>query len=407
MKKSISVCILLLSIAAARSDSREQKIPMEQINNVFGTALWQDTNLWDDSASDVAGRLKLKLESRTDFTENHRSYPLGRKKLLSEPVYAIALYGRKGMVDSLSIIFLNQGDIPIPNGIISPRTLKAIAKKIEQMGKRIYDRLVPILGKPKRDALGKGPLREKVWRWDWNDHALMLSVQEGKYVVLRIMPTARADRGGRNKKVKEHDLRERLKSCVGKRGNGDVVIRNIPMINQGPKGYCSPATWERYLRYMDISADMYLLALAAGTNVGGGTESNLMIEATRQLVSANGRELKKVRSSLRVKEIAKYIDEGLPLIWHLASTPQFQRTVQENTRRRQGKAPGQTAREDSQKKQAEFTRGGGHVCLIIGYNAKTNELAISDSWGPRFAERWVPVKDAQHVSTGILYIIKW
>ena len=98
----------------------------------------------------------------------------------------------------------------------------------------------------------------------------MLSLQEGKYAALRIMPIARADRSGRVGKITEGDLKKRMASCVERRDNGDVIIRNIPMVDQGPKGYCSPATWERYLRYMEIPADMYLLALAARTRTGGG-----------------------------------------------------------------------------------------------------------------------------------------
>ena len=50
---------------------------------------------------------------------------------------------------------------------------------------------------------------------------------------------------------------------------------------------------------------------------------------------------------------------------------------------------------------------GGHICLIIGYNKQTGEIAISDSWGSRFAERWVPAQAARAVSRGGLYVIKW
>ena len=32
----------------------------------------------------------------------------------------------------------------------------------------------------------------------------------------------------------------------------NVVVTDIPMVDQGPKGYCVPATWERYLRYLGI-----------------------------------------------------------------------------------------------------------------------------------------------------------
>jgi hypothetical protein len=49
----------------------------------------------------------------------------------------------------------------------------------------------------------------------------------------------------------------------------------------------------------------------------------------------------------------------------------------------------------------------GHMCLIIGYNAATAELAISDSWGPEFAERWLTIEEARHLDQGKFYVISW
>ena len=49
------------------------------------------------------------------------------------------------------------------------------------------------------------------------------------------MPVDRADRAGRIDKIKEGELKQRMASCVERRPNGDVVIGNIPMVDQGPK----------------------------------------------------------------------------------------------------------------------------------------------------------------------------
>jgi len=37
--------------------------------------------------------------------------------------------------------------------------------------------------------------------------------------------------------------------------------------------------------------------------------------------------------------------------------------------------------------------------MIIGYNEATNELAVSDSWGPRYEIRWVHTDIANAVSS--------
>jgi hypothetical protein len=380
-------------------------VSWQEMNTLFGVELWKDYLLWDDPTADAAERMKLKMESKTDFMENHRAYPLGEEKVLTEPAFTTVLYGGKDHVDSLSFVFLNQGDMPLPAGHqISPDFIKEIAQKIEASGMRVHDVLEPVLGEPKRDTLGKGQLREKVWRWDWNTHAIMLSMAEGKYAALRIMPAERADRAGRIEKLKGNELKQRMASCVEKRENGDVLINNIPMIDQGPKGYCSPATWERYLRYIGIPADMYLLALAANTGIGGGTYSQAMDGATGDLLSAHGRDKEYVRGALTAENISEYIDAGLPIMWRLISTPDFQKEARVNTARRNGKT---LKKKKNDSGQAEDTGSGGHICLIIGYNKQTGEIAISDSWGPRFTERWVKASTAQRVSIGSMNVIKW
>ncbi len=368
-----------------------------EMNNLFRMEIWQDDLLWDDPTTATADRMEMKRESKTDFMENYRTYPLGKEKVLTEPVYTTALYGGKEHVESLSFVFLNLGDIPHSE---KGRSRPPSAEEIEASGMRVHDVLVPVLGEPKRDSLGAGDLRERVWRWDWNEHAIMLSLQEGKYAALRIMPEARADRGGRIERVKDDEIKARMASCVERRNNGDVVIRNIPMINQGPKGYCSPATWERYLRYLDIPADMYLLALAANTGVGGGTYSQDMIDATRNIISINGRKLRDLDEKPTLDNVSKYIDMGLPIMWRLTSNPDFRKAVYLNSARRK----------DEEPEERDFGKGsGGHICLIIGYNQQTGEIAISDSWGPEYAECWVPLQEARNATRfhGGMNVIRW
>jgi hypothetical protein len=384
------------ALLAHRGRRKLHPVLWYEMNDLFGLEIWRDVRLWGDSTAAVAERLRMRKESKTDFMENYRGYPLGRIKVLGEQMYAAALYGGKENVESLSLVFLNQGDVPLARR-------EGIAEQIEKSGMRVHDTIVPILGKPKSDSLGTDDLREKVWRWDWNDHAIMLSLQEGKYVVLRIMPVERAERGGRIEKLGDEALKVRIASCVERRDNGDVILRNIPMVHQGPKGYCSPATWERYLRYLSIPADMYLLALASDTDANGTYIDNI-IAVTRNVISSNGRKLKDIDDIPTMKNVMHYIDIGLPMMWRFISTPEFQQAANDNTARRYGKEP-----KKNPAGQKEDDTSGGHICLITGYNQQTAEIAISDSWGPRFAERWVPIQTVQEASYtyGGIYVIRW
>jgi hypothetical protein len=49
----------------------------------------------------------------------------------------------------------------------------------------------------------------------------------------------------------------------------------------------------------------------------------------------------------------------------------------------------------------------GHVCLIVGFNRETGEIAISDSWGPGYEERWLTVEEAAAISHGSTVVVAW
>ncbi|HAQ58492.1 MAG TPA: hypothetical protein DCR32_05680, partial [Opitutae bacterium] len=48
-----------------------------------------------------------------------------------------------------------------------------------------------------------------------------------------------------------------------------------------------------------------------------------------------------------------------------------------------------------------------HACMIIGYNKATGEIAVSDSWGPAYNERWISVEQAEQVSQGSIYLVSF
>jgi hypothetical protein len=48
-----------------------------------------------------------------------------------------------------------------------------------------------------------------------------------------------------------------------------------------------------------------------------------------------------------------------------------------------------------------------HMCMIVGYNLISGEIATSDSWGPAHAEKWYTLAEVMAVSADKLYYIKW
>ena len=399
----------------------------EQMNDAFGLPIWNDDWLWDDETKDVGNRLNMEFESKTAFLENYRAYYKKNKLMLGEQIYTSSLYGNEKYADSISFVFINTGD--------APRSTFSDREKCQQ---RLLDKLESLLGKSRSDSIGKEELREKVWRWDWNNQAIILSTgknnykkgrEDSRYVVIKIMPCDRADRGGRKNSISYDQMKERALACVLIKNNGDVLIKNIPMVNQGPKGYCVPATWERYLRYFDMPADMYLLALVGGASGIFGTNVNRWDAIMDPIISSYGKELKRIENIVSFENISKYIDKGLPIMWTFSSTPLFQLEADAltkfralyphenydnlddksfNTRKNNYEKIWNDLKEKKYKSTSrnELLRSMGHICLIIGYNEKTNQICISDSWGNKYSERWVSINSMKGKSQS-MSIIKW
>ena len=410
---TLSLCLL-----APYCRAQQEAATWKQINEAFGLQLLADELLWNDDDAQAAARMQLPRESRTSNQASFRSYPRESTMVLGTRPYSIALYSEGGAPRYISMAFMNKGDYP---GFIAAKEMKFRSKfeadkhwrslaadfdaALKLEGESIHATLTGLLGEPKRGSFGQsGRMKERVDRWDWNGHAVLLTITPGEYVTLRIMPPGAADAHGKGTgSASDKELGAVLKQRVERRDNGDVVVTDIPMVNQGPKGYCVPATWERYLRYMGIPADMYVLAMAAETGRGGGTSVEAIIEAVTRLVRRNNRQIRSMRPKITVREVARSIDDGLPLMWTMHVVPQLNDEISRRTASRRAAKDAATWRDSLKSargaaRQLKSAKGYGHVCMIIGYNPVTGEIAISDSWGEAFAERWITVEEADAIS---------
>lgn len=416
MNKTIPSVLCFLLLTTSMATGQKDSVTHQQLNDLLGIPLWGDDNLWDDSDQEVAKRLSWPLEGRTSTLASYRYYPRGEYRVLGSRAYTAVLYAVDRTPSRLSIMFINKGDFPAFRNNKHPNeeTIEAFQDALDDESEKMEDKLAELLGDTERDKLGRGKrLRERFDRWDWKGHSILLSVQEGEFVALRVLPPRFLETEGELNEIKDRDLKKILASRVVRRKNGDVVVSEIPMVNQGPKGYCVPATWERYLRYLGIPADMYALARVGSSGYGGGTYLAPIAEAVDDMARVFGRKLEYVDHSLDPDDIADYIDDGLPLMWAVYSDNHlYKEVINKRTRERK-----KTSDWDEWKRKLEGirdalednrpSRTGGHVCMIIGYNEKTGEIATSDSWGPAFEERWMTEEEAQALSMGKMQIVKW
>ena len=161
---------------------------------------------------------------------------------------------------------------------------------------------------------------------------------------------------------------------------------------------------------MGIQADEYVLANAAQTKKGGGTSASEILAATAALANQNRRSVKKICNQITIPTVSAYINSGLPLMWRMYSIGPF-----ENSDRRADRMGGQSPEEwkAALKPYRKAAKGlkldpeQRHMCMIIGYNALTGEIATSDSWGLEHAEKWYTVEEVQAVTGGEMYLVAW
>ncbi len=194
-----------------------------------------------------------------------------------------------------------------------------------------------------------------------------------------------------------------LPKNIKKEGNGDVLISNMPMVDQGDKGYCVVATVQRVFEYYGIGADMHQIAQISDADPQRGTSTLTMAKEldkidyrfkTRLDIIGMGQPLTEVKEEKGeyyvgkpvderkfLKAINSYVDKGLPLLWSLEL----------------GRYP--------EIPQLSPQTAGGHMRMIIGYNEKTQEIIFTDSWGAKHEAKRMKMSDAYKASHGLFVLI--
>jgi Peptidase_C39 like family len=214
--------------------------------------------------------------------------------------------------------------------------------------------------------------------------------------------------------------------------SGDVWIADVPMVDQGQKGYCVVATTERVMRYYGESVDENELAEVANTATEGGTSMEAMLTALKKLgarlhVRVHPVEQMEVKQLLTLqsdynREARKDGAAPIPDMRHMIDVEAMFTAMKPDV-----------LLETRTKNKAELSRfekgvedhinqgvpllwsvivglfpekgipqgGGGHMRLIIGYNNKTEEILYSDSWGAGHELKRMPLAEAVSMTTGL------
>jgi hypothetical protein len=215
---------------------------------------------------------------------------------------------------------------------------------------------------------------------------------------------------------------------------GDVWLPMVPMVDQGQKGYCAVACVERVMRYLGQDVDANELAQVANSDPDFGTNSARMLEALKKLTSRLKVRVK-VIEQVETRRFFRMIDEYNrvakkakkevlpdPDVSYFSDFGSYYRMMDAQLLkevRTKNKADVSSFSRDVQQavnsgvpllwsvQLGMFPEpglpqvGGGHMRLIIGYNAKTNEIIYSDSWGAGHEQKRMPLDNAWTITVSL------
>ena len=303
-----------------------------------------------------------------------------------------------------------------------------------------------------RRAFAKAdPAAELVWGLSAADSQKNRSVD---YLRLTLTPKGevKAKVGALAKRATGKAGKAKIKDNVTKSPNGDVFIDNVPMVDQGKKGYCAAAASERVLRYYGVEVDEHEIAQAAGTSAEGGTSTRGMKDS----VQAIGRKYKLgttvsygdfekpvlERIEGLVKEVANYnktakklkkkeitddvyithhgnVTSYNPMAVDQAMDPEVLLEMKVNGPQKSKYTKFMKDVRDQVNKGIPLFWGvtlgtypepeipqanGGHMRLIIGYNDKKKEILYTDTWGAGHELKRMPADWAWTISHCLMYM---
>lgn len=267
-------------------------------------------------------------------------------------------------------------------------------------------------------------LRLRTWEWETPHCAALLEASAtgtgkkyvAEFIRLSLAPEKNAlERGGADDAARRSELR----GNVQHHDDGSVWIEGIPMVDQGEKGYCVPASLSRVFAYYGMDAvDQHSLAALCKSS-GDGTTLEAMEKSLRSIsakfhvtvvpiewlsqkmlmkelprmaqkkhISTSELQPRHLLELLQskpavvrkgMKDIKKYIDSGIPVVWAVIL----------------GYFPEQGLPQST----------GGHMRLIIGYNEEKQAIIYTDSWGAGHEMKAMPVERACAISQA-LYVLR-
>ena len=395
-------------------------------------------NVWESTPQELEPDLKILrfewISAKQDVARSALPGLAFKKHSLNEALLSF----RDGTLAETRLLYFNRGD----SGALREDQFQALLSGITADLNALTGRQPTDRG---RDAGSAVKAEGRIWETDHTRYLLEWSVTKGSHLraipfraefirlvirprVSAPLPVGAVPLTSRNL-VSEFVGRNHVERLAG----GDVKLKDVPMVDQGEKGYCVVASVERVLRYYGATVDQHELAQIANSDAAGGTSMDAMLGSLKRLTARLGVKVRSlyewnIRDFLKMLEdynratkrgkLAPEVELPIQMIDPDSCFAQMKPEIFKEVRMKNSADFGRFKRALQRSidegvpllwsvrlgfvKEKEIPQtSGGHMRIIIGYNTVTNEILYSDSWGVGHEEKRMPIDDAWTITNGL------
>ena len=389
--------------------------------------------MWDLNQEQFRIVSKLPLHSQDKHDNILRFYDkdtADKITLCGHAVPEVIFNFNKRKMQSVIISVYNRGD----NGLINENEFNTLAAKVEKYIADLSQNSSPVNESRKFD---KFHVVSQTYKGADSDFIIRRNRRgrHSEYIQLLIYPAGKAPKI--NESLQANINRKELSLNLILDKNGDSYI-DVPMVNQGRKGYCAGATIERLMKYYGSNIDQQIIAQFAETDSYEGTdvrklynflksndsklkvhvdklmhdttlENNENIEKFHILYNSFAKKKKRPRINLKNFVSGKGRNRKIDFPALFGS---YEYEVFKNARCRNEKMV-----EKFNKNVKEYLEKGipliwvtytfsntakgqpmgeisMHMRIINGYNEKSNNIIYTDSWGKGHEKKRLSLNDA-------------
>ena len=344
----------------------------------------------------------------------------------------------------VKLFVYNRGDEGLVTEDVFTATTKAVIADLTRWAEKPPQDLTPKSG-------GQPGQKSTILCWKGASHFLRLEhaisavrqenvrgrLFQPEYISLTLLPVAQRTLAGMVGREREQVSSYSLVQRVVRDPSGDVYL-DVPMHDQGEKGYCAAAAAERILDFYGASISQHEIAQRIQMGSQGATFEGILrgLRSLTAMLRLQLRVLMESDDKVFLKWVEEYnkmakrdgklqIDLTKPLdpdygpktIWEMFDKDLFLKSrirtpipVNRFFDQCKGKIDLgipliQTCMIGILPEEAKLGQDpGGHARLIIGCNVAKKEILYSDSWGLGHERKRMPLDHAYAITTGLLTI---